>query len=91
MRKVPKLRQQDCNIMMTQSYHEGAQTNYALHLFYFFSLLCSDYAADQIKKLELRFTVVSVLLKIKFGHAQISVPKTSIPMSETACINSWYC
>ena len=32
--------------------------------------------------------VVSVLLKIKFGHTRISVPKTDIPMSKTACINS---
>ena len=41
------------------------------------------------KKLELRLMVVSVLLKIKFGHAQISVPKIGIPMSETTCINPW--
>ena len=31
--------------------------------------------------------VVSVLLKIEFGHTQISVPKIGIPMSKTACIN----
>ena len=35
--------------------------------------------------------VVSVLLKIKFGHAQISVPKIGIPMSKTACINPFLC
>ena len=34
--------------------------------------------------------VVSVLLKIKFGHAQISVPKIGIPITKTACINPWY-
>ena len=34
--------------------------------------------------------VVSVLLRIKFGHAQISVPKIGIPMSKTASINPWY-
>ena len=45
------------------------------------------YVADLIKKLELCLTVVSVLLKIRFGHALISVPKTGIPMSKTACIN----
>ena len=39
------------------------------------------------KKLELRLMVVLVLLKMKFGHAQISVPKIGIPMSKTACIN----
>ena len=40
----------------------------------------------QIKKLELRLTVVSVLLKVIFGHGQISLPKIGIPMSKTACI-----
>ena len=34
--------------------------------------------------------VVSVLLKIKFGHAQISVPKIGIPITKTAYINPWY-
>ena len=43
--------------------------------------------ADLIKKLELRLMIVSVLHEIKFGHAQISVPKIGIPMSKTACIN----
>ena len=33
--------------------------------------------------------VVSVLLKIKFGHAQISVPKIGKPMLKIACINPW--
>ena len=47
-----------------------------IHLFYIFLLLCSDYFADLIKKLEFCLTVVSVLLKIRFGHAQISMPKT---------------
>ena len=63
------------------------QTNYILHLFYIFSLLCSDYVTDLTEKLELRLTVVSILLKIRFGHSQISVPKIGIPMSKTACIN----
>ena len=30
---------------------------------------------------------VSGLLKIKFGHTHIRVPKIGIPMSKTACIN----
>ena len=34
--------------------------------------------------------VVSVLLKIKFGHAQISEPKIGIPMLKTACIHPCY-
>ena len=53
------------------------------------SLLNSDWdcIADLIKKLELLLTVVSVLLKIRFGHAQSIVPEIGIPMSKTACIN----
>ena len=31
--------------------------------------------------------VASVVIKIKFGPAQISVPKIGTPMSKTACIN----
>ena len=31
--------------------------------------------------------VVSVLLKIKFGHAKISMPKIGKPMLKTASIN----
>ena len=33
--------------------------------------------------------IVTVLLKIKFGHVQISVPKIGISMSKTACIIPW--
>ena len=33
--------------------------------------------------------LVSVLLKIKFGHAQICVPKIGIPMLKIACVNLW--
>ena len=58
-----------------------------LHLFFIFSLLCSHYVADLIKKLELHLMLVSILLKIKFGHAQISVPKIGVPISKTACID----
>ena len=36
------------------------------------------------QKLELWLIVVSVLLKLKFGHTQISVPKIDIPMLKTA-------
>ena len=52
-----------------------------------FSLLCSNYVVDLIsnwKKLELHLMVVSVLLKAKFTHTQISVAKISILMSKTA-------
>ena len=34
-------------------------------------------------------TVVSVLLKIKFTHTQIILPKIGIAMSKTACTNPW--
>ena len=50
--------------------NESKQT---IHDIYIFSLLCPDYIADLIKKLELCLTVVSILLKIRFGYAQISV------------------
>ena len=55
-----------------------------------FSLLCSRYVADLIKKLELGLMAASVLLKIKFGLAKISVPKIGILMSKTACIITWW-
>ena len=44
-----------------------------------------------IKKLDLLLMVVSVLLKMKFGHTQISVPKIGIPMLKLGCINPCYC
>ena len=54
-----------------------------------FWFLCSHYIADLVKKLEFCLMVVLVLLKIKFGHAQISVPKIGIPMLKTVCINPY--
>ena len=36
------------------------------------------------KKMKLFLMVVSVLFKIKFGHAQIIVPKIGMPISKTA-------
>ena len=36
------------------------------------------------QKLELHLMELSILLEIKFGHAQISVPKIGIPMLKTA-------
>ena len=74
-------------IFFCWSPNKVVQTNYTLHLFCIFSFSCSDYVADLIKKLELCLTVVSILLKIRFGHAQISVPKIGTLMSKTACIN----
>ena len=52
-----------------------------------FSLLCSYYVIDMIKKLELGLLVVIILFKIEFGYAQISVSEIGTPMSKTACIN----
>ena len=67
---------------------ESKQTN--ITFIYYLSLLCSHYVIDLIKKLEMHLMVVTIFLKIKFRHAQISVPKIGIPMSETACINPWF-
>ena len=67
------------------------ELKHTLHLFFFFSVLCSHYVADFMKRLELCLMVVSVLLKTKFVSTQISVPKIGIPMSKTACINPRYC
>ena len=57
------------------------------HLFIIFSLLCSHYVIDLIKKLETRLMIVSIFHKIKFRQTEISVPRISISMSKTACIN----
>ena len=61
---------------MAKYCHEGIQKIYTLHLFFIFLLLCSPYVADLIKKVELHLVVVSVLLKIKFGHAHLVCPKS---------------
>ena len=63
---------------------ESKQTNIT---FIIFSLLCSHYVADLIKKLEMLLMVVPVFLKIKFRQAQISVTKIGILMLKTVCIN----
>ena len=73
--------------MMTQYYLQRVQISYTLHLLFIFLLLCLYYVADLIRKLELCLMVVSVLLKIKFEHAKISMPKIGILMPKTACIN----
>ena len=67
------------------------ELKHTLHLFFFSSVLCSQYVADFMKRLELCLMVVSVLLKTKFVSTQISVPKIGKPMSKTACINPRYC
>ena len=41
-----------------------------------------------IKILELRLLVCLILLKIKLGQAQISVPEIGILISESACIET---
>ena len=92
VRKVPKLafsrtrlQHNDNSILSLRS-----PNKLALHLFIIFSLLCSHYVIDLIKKLEKRLMVVSIFLKIKFRHAQMSVPKIGILMSKTASINPCY-
>ena len=64
---------------------ESKQTN--ITFIYYLSLLCSHYVIDLIKELEIHLMVVSIFLKIKFRHAQSSVPKIGIPMLKTARIN----
>ena len=76
--------------MVFQNYDLRSPNKLHITFFYIFSLLCSDYVADLIKKLELYITVVSVSLKIRFGHTQISVSKIGMSMSKTACINPLY-
>ena len=65
---------------------EPKQATHCNH-FNVFSLLCSYYVIDMIKKLELGLLVVIILFKIEFGYAQISVSEIGTPMSKTACIN----
>ena len=89
MRKVPKLA-----FSPTRFQHNGgpilslrSPNELPLCVFIIFSLLCSHYVTDLIKKLETRLMVVSIFLKTKLRHAQISVPKIGISMSKTAFIN----
>ena len=63
---------------------------YIIFILYFLIITFRLFIADLIKELELFLTVVLVLLKINFGHTQMSVPKIGIQMSKTACINPWY-
>ena len=68
---------------------EPKQANITIILI-FFSVLCSCYVTDMIKKLELCLLVVIIWFNIEFGHTQISVPKIGKPMLKTACINPCY-
>ena len=90
MRKVPKLAFSPTRLQHNDDpsivIKESKRTNIT---FIIFSLLCSHYIINLIKKLETHLMVVSIFLKIKFRHAQISVPKIGILMSKTACINLW--
>ena len=58
---------------MTTDYDYGAQMNHAFH--FFFSLLFSHYITDIIKKTGIAFTGSFGFNQVKFGRAQISVPK----------------
>ena len=69
---------------MTPDYDYGELTSYMLHLFFIFSLLCSYYITNMIKKMELCFLVVLPKIKIKFEYAQISVPQSIMSLLETA-------
>ena len=60
---------------------------YIIFILYFLIITFRLFIADLIKELELFLTVVLVLLKINFGHTQMSVPEIGIQMLKTACIN----
>ena len=55
-----------------------------LHLFFYFLLILYMLCCCCELKLESYLLVVLLLLRIKFGRAQISVPKIGISMSKTA-------
>ena len=74
---------------MTPDYDYGAQANCELHLFFIFLRLCSYYITVIIKKLKLCLLVVLILVKIKYGHPEISVPTIGVPISKTASIKPW--
>ena len=50
------------NTKITSEDDYGVQTSYLLHLFFIFSLLCSYYANDIIKKMNLPLLVVLILV-----------------------------
>ena len=39
------------------------------------------------KKLELRLLVILIVIKVKYGHDQVSMPKVGIPVLKTPYIN----
>ena len=64
------------------------ESKQAIHYIYLFSRYYGHIMLlIRSKKLEMRLMPVSVLLKVKFWHALISVLKIGIPMSQTTFIN----
>ena len=63
------------------------ESKQAIHYIYLFSRYYGHMLLIWSKKLEMRLMPVSVLLKVKFWHALISVLKIGIPMSQATCIN----
>ena len=51
-------------------------------IYFVFSRYYALSVTGLIKKLELSLVVVLILLKVKFGHAQINVPKISKQLSK---------
>ena len=76
-----------CSTRMTQDYDYGVQTHNNCNNFVVFSLLCSYYVNDIIKKLQFHLLVVIILFKTEFGHAQKTVPKIGKLVLKTACFN----
>ena len=73
---------------MIQNYNYEVQTSYTWYLFFIFLTFCL-YVTNLIKKLDHVNWFLLFLIRIKFGHAQISVPKIGTPMSKTGCINPY--
>ena len=61
-----------------------------LYICFLFSHHYVCYVTDLIKKRLLVYVywlLLFLIIRIKFGHAQLSVPKIGILMSKTVCIN----
>ena len=63
----------------------------AAHYIYFLFSRCYVYIMLPIwcKSWNRVYWLLLFLIRIKFGHAQISVPKIGVPISKIACINPW--
>ena len=79
--------------IVTQGWSEIMIMKYkrAAHYIYFLFCRCYVYIMLPIwcKSWNRVYWLLLFLIRIKFGHAQISVPKIGVPISKIACINPW--